>query len=613
MASSQTTHRAVLAGLSCGIGMAAPVVLYTATLPFSHVNETVAAGAIPFAAGAVAGVGLMCASLAISERGDASEDAAKADFSEDAFDSQSSSEFHTAEFPVQRREAPSRSAHVETPVNPFAAAVAASAASMPPEVADTASGSRSGSVTRSAGPSASVKGASTDAASGAAAVSQAAAAPSPAADFAAHGSASDEARSSAPSSPSITSSFIAGLTGAIKRRRSLDDVPQITRAAGAPSEEEAWAMIDSMLDEDSPVSCDPARSRDVYQVAIDEMRGSSAQTGKVNREDIEAAARAVAGSRTAPAGTTATFVALVANAAAQEATTAAEAVEAVEVQPESVVTVVDDDEIRAAKQAAVDALWGAPAAPMGPGVQSVPYNEALASLPVLGAQDNKAADGSKPGAAADGHMPVSVASAGAERETKTEVASVTDVVVDASAVDAATTVSSAAPESASSGLPTERMSAVASAVAARVDAGVRIDTGDLPDASLEEDVPMADYSGHEDMWAAALSILGEADSASSAAQAHASSVAAAADEPTYVGRHARVLPEDTARLSRRSIERAGAIAEGVLADRRHAHVNKILEEEIDRLDSTAATRRGHEFLSVIEGGTASFKPLKAEA
>ena len=54
MASSDATQRAVLAGLSCGIGLAAPVVMYAATLPFSSVNETVDAGAVPFAVGAVA-------------------------------------------------------------------------------------------------------------------------------------------------------------------------------------------------------------------------------------------------------------------------------------------------------------------------------------------------------------------------------------------------------------------------------------------------------------------------------------------------------------------------------------------------------------------------------
>ncbi len=67
MASSDATQRAVLAGLSCGIGLVAPVVMYAATLPFSSVNETVVAGAVPFAVGAVAGVGIYAASLGISE------------------------------------------------------------------------------------------------------------------------------------------------------------------------------------------------------------------------------------------------------------------------------------------------------------------------------------------------------------------------------------------------------------------------------------------------------------------------------------------------------------------------------------------------------------------
>ena len=77
-------------------------------------------------------------------------------------------------------------------------------------------------------------------------------------------------------------------------------------------------MIDSMLDDDSPVSCDPAHSRDVYQVAIDELTNGG-QTGSFNRDDIAAAARAVSGSQAAPAGSTAAFVALVANAAANNA------------------------------------------------------------------------------------------------------------------------------------------------------------------------------------------------------------------------------------------------------------------------------------------------------
>ena len=74
-----------------------------------------------------------------------------------------------------------------------------------------------------------------------------------------------------------------------------------------------------------------------------------------------------------------------------------------------------------------------------------------------------------------------------------------------------------------------------------------------------------------------------------------------------------LFPEDTARISRESIERAEAIAAGIMENRRHERVNQILEEEIERLQSSTAKRTGRAYLSVIEGGTASFAPLRAEA
>ena len=67
------------------------------------------------------------------------------------------------------------------------------------------------------------------------------------------------------------------------------------------------------------------------------------------------------------------------------------------------------------------------------------------------------------------------------------------------------------------------------------------------------------------------------------------------------------------RASREGIERAEAIAAGVMENRRHERVNQILEEEINRLQSAAVKRTGRAYLSVIEGGTASFTPLRAEA
>ena len=229
MASSDATQRAVLAGLSCGIGLAAPVVMYAATLPFSSVNETVVAGAVPFAVGAVAGVGIYAASLGISEyRAQREERLFQPDAMGGAANlNQHQSEFKTASIPAQQQDA-----------TPYAAASASQA----------------------------------------------------------------QAEQS-------TSAFLSGLTGAFQRRHADDGVPTIARAADAMDEAEAWSMIDSMLDDDSPVSCDPAHSRDVYQVAIDELTNGG-QTGSFNRDDIAAAARAVSGSQAAPAGSTAAFIEL---------------------------------------------------------------------------------------------------------------------------------------------------------------------------------------------------------------------------------------------------------------------------------------------------------------
>lgn len=479
MASSDATQRAVLAGLSCGIGLAAPVVMYAATLPFSSVNETVVAGAVPFAVGAVAGVGIYAASLGISEYR-AEHDGRL--FQPDAMGgaanfNQHHSEFKTASIPAQQQGAP----------QPAAPAGQANAAQ--------------------------------------------------------------------PSS-----AFLSGLTGAFQRRHAGDGVPTITRAANAMDEAEAWAMIDSMLDDDSPVSCDPERSRDVYQVAIDELTNGG-KTGSYNRDDIAAAARAVSGSHAAPAGSTAAFVALVANAANSAAHNAAssgasataasasqqstaQSTPAADLYADEPLTV--DEETIAARRAAESSLWGASAQKQA--AEAAPYNANLASMPIIS---------------------------------------------DTTGVDLADLDEPAA-------------------ITASIDAQDRVDTGNLPDASLEEDIPMADYSGHEDMWAAAVAIMAEAVDPAPVMASTAVSVPVPA-APAYVGRHSAVLPEDTARISREGIERAEAIAAGVMENRRHERVNQILEEEINRLESAAVKRTGRAYLSVIEGGTASFTPLRAEA
>ena len=489
MASSDTTQRAVLAGLSCGIGLAAPVVMYAATLPFSSVNETVVAGAVPFAVGAVAGVGIYAASLGISEyRAQHAERLFQPDAMGGAANvNQHQNEFQTASMPAQQQWAA-----------PQTAASAAQLQAAQPDAAQP-------------------------------------------------------------------SSVFSGLTGAFQRLHADDGVPTIARAADAMSEAEAWSMIDGMLDEDSPVSCDPARSRDVYQVAIDELTYGG-QTGSYNRDDIAAAARAVSGSHAVPAGSTAAFVALVANAANNAATAQSVSYDtAVPVTPAAVVDpyadepLAVDEETIAARRAAESSLWGAPAQQQAAG--AVPYNTNIANMPII-----------------------SDASA---------------VAIDLDDLDEPV-------------ISNDMPYVVAAPADAPASAFQPVAVDEPVDATSEEDVPMADYSGHEGMWAAAAAILDEVvEPAPVAAPVFTPAPQPAA--PAYVGRHSAVFPEDTARISREGIERAEAIAAGVMENRRHERVNQILEEEIDRLQSAAVRRTGRAYLSVIEGGTASFEPLCAEA
>ena len=487
MASSDATQRVVLAGLSCGIGLAAPVVMYAATLPFSSVNETVVAGAVPFAVGAVAGVGIYAASLGISEyRAQHAERLFQPDAMGGAANvNEHQNESQTASMPAQQQWAAPQG-------------VATAAPAVPADAAQP-------------------------------------------------------------------SSVFSGLTGAFQRLHTDDGVPTIARAADAMSEADAWSMIDGMLDDDSPVSCDPTRSRDVYQVAIGELTYGG-KTGSYNRDDIAAAARAVSGSHAAPAGSTAAFVALVANAANNAA--AAQSVTydtAVPVTPAAAVDsyadepLAVDEEAIAARRAAESSLWGAPAQQQA--AEAMPYNANLANMPIISDASAAAID------LDDLDEPV----------ISNDVPYVGDAPVDA---------------------PTSASQSVA------VDQPV--------DATPEEDVPMADYSGHEGMWAAAAAILDEVVEPAPVA-APVSMPAPQPAAPVYVGRHSAVFPEDTARISREGIERAEAIAAGIMENRRHERVNQILEEEIDRLQSAAVRRTGRAYLSVIEGGTASFEPLRAEA
>ena len=181
MASSHASTRSVAAGLSCGIGLAVPVAAYAVTLPFEGVHGAVAASAVPFAVGALAGVGLFAASNVLLDR-------------------------HVA-FDAEDTAADAAPAHTHEGVAARAAGLHAGL---------------TGLFARS----------------------------------------DDEYEDN----PDVERFF--------GRRRVPKDVPVIARAQWAPSEAEAWADIDSILSEDSPISCDATRSKDIYEIALEELRQS---------------------------------------------------------------------------------------------------------------------------------------------------------------------------------------------------------------------------------------------------------------------------------------------------------------------------------------------------
>lgn len=121
----------------------------------------------------------------------------------------------------------------------------------------------------------------------------------------------------------------------------------------------------------------------------------------------------------------------------------------------------------------------------------------------------------------------------------------------------------------------------------------------------EPEVPVADYRGREDLWASALAILEERDEGAAPQ---------AAAEPAYVPRHMAPSAEITAPTALPATpERAAAVAEGARATQMHTHVNDLIEEEFEKVRSASVRRKSHEYLHVIQGGTAAMPRLSAEA
>lgn len=316
-----------------------------------------------------------------------------------------------------------------------------------------------------------------------------------------------------------------GGTGMFRRRGADDSVPVIARAVDAMSEAEAWAEIDQLLSEDSPVSCDASTSKDIYQLALEELARAASSSPDSTRA-AAAAGGATASGQASAAG------------------------------PASVSTDVRDASAAAGH---------------------------TAGMPALAAGSNGDA--------------MQATSVDLDLDEPSGVFAVTDDVV-AAVVAADAAAEAAAVEAAAAEAAAEAAAPAAGApVAAAVAQGAPV--GDEASAAFGDDAPvqevvMVDYTGHEEMWARAIAVLEE----------DAAPVAAAG---SYRPKHALRTDfiDDPAR--------ARAVAEGARSTRMHSHVNEILSEELDRVDSQGVRRTSHEYLRVIQGGTASMPALKVEA
>ena len=309
----------------------------------------------------------------------------------------------------------------------------------------------------------------------------------------------------------------------------------IARAADAMSEAQAWKEIGSMLSDNSPVSCDPLQSKDIYQIAFEELARSGA-TGVVGRASAArhaapaaaagasadaAVATDAAGDASVPADATATFMAI---AASREGVTESLSKDRL-------------DEI-ASREAA------------------------MGSLDIMVAEEDMPAVAP----VAQPAQPVTVApQAGAA----VQATSLIDLDLDEP--------SGFVFQPAQAG--PVAVAADAADVAAEPVAPAASSSADNESQTVE--VPMVDYSGHEEMWAEALAILEEPAAPAAPMGAHFA-------------------------------PRVAAVNEGRRATAVHSHVNQFLDQELNHIESQSMRHTSREFLRVIQGGTAAMPRLQAE-
>lgn len=317
------------------------------------------------------------------------------------------------------------------------------------------------------------------------------------------------------------------------------DVPVIARAAGAPSEAAAWADIDALFDDDSPISCDASRSKDIYQIVFEELRrgavhaerpaGSAAATGRMTPMSARPAAAAASTPHVATPPTATPAAARHAQTPAASAATSTAMFMAF-----------------AQQRAAAHAAEGAAQAPG--------HAVAQPSAPAYGLRAEASAYTAR-GMGYDRDADARAALASLDRFGGQRLATPAASAHAASAATALAQPSFAAPAAQAPAAPAQ-------------------------DA----------FAGRRDVWSAALDILAESEASVRAAGSGSQDVAL-----------------------NQNPSRANAIAEGRRANRMHAHVNELIEQELGQIASPAVRRSSREYLRVIQGGTASMPALQAEA
>lgn len=367
------------------------------------------------------------------------------------------------------------------------------------------------------------------------------------------------------------------------------DVPVIARASGAPSEEDAWAEIDALFSEDSPISCDAAHSKDIYEIAFEELRrnaapaaqGAAAAAAPAAAPHHAAHARSASTSWQAPAGASAAMTGAPVAAPARPATASPTASQAWQAAPAASAATSTAMFMALAQQRAAAHAASAPANTNAFMPQAAPASTSYAAPAARPqATANVAASPYASAPSRPVAQPADASDAPFDRDADARAA--------LASLDRFGSERLARPVTGS--MPAQAAPAsgawAAPAPAARAAAPSRpVAPAAAPAPAAQPAASTDAFADRRNVWAAALDILAEPE------------------EPV------RPTPATTAASARR----ASAIAEGKRANRMHEHVNELIEQELGQVASPSVQHSSREYLRVIQGGTASMPALQAEA